>query len=107
MRRALLAGAGAVALVASPAAAAVVWQSTFDGIAVPDNNFIIVPTADGWTADSGAGIELQDNVAGAPSSGMLNDNFVELDSNNNSSMVRSVMDAGFYTLSWIYSPSPG
>jgi hypothetical protein len=98
---------GALALIASPAAATVVWQSTFDGTGVLPGTFVIVPTADGWTADSGAGIELQNNVAGAPSTGLPTDIFVELDSNNNSSMVRSVTLAGDYLLSFIYSPRPG
>lgn len=98
--------AGLAILTATPAAAAVVWQSTFDSEPVPLGGYVIVPTADGWTADTG-GIELQNNVAGAPSTGNPGDIFVELDSDRNSSMVRSIAAAGTYTLSWIYSPRPG
>jgi hypothetical protein len=89
----------------SAASALVIWQSTFDGEPVPLGTFVLVPTADGWAADTGV-IELQNNVAGEPSTGADGDIFVELDSTANSSMVRTVSAAGTYTLSWLYSPRP-
>src|SRR6187431_2114284 len=106
MRSILAMSAGALALLATPASAAIVWQSTFDGESVGLGAFTIVPTADGWTADTGF-IELQNNVAGAPSTGLPGDIFVELDSTGNSSMVRSISAAGMYVLSFLYSPRPG
>lgn len=108
MRKLLLAGAAALGLMvsASGAQAGVVFYSTFDGLQ-PTGTWSVYPSADGWTAGSGAGIELQNRVAGDPSTSALNDVFVELDSHNNSSMQRTIADAGAYTLSFLYSPRPG
>jgi hypothetical protein len=91
--------------IALPASAGVVFSNDFNDIAVTDNGYINVASADGWTGGA-FGIELQDNVAGAPSTGLLNDNFVELDSTANSTMSRTI-GAGTYDLSFLYSPRPG
>ncbi|MBS0502634.1 MAG: FxDxF family PEP-CTERM protein [Proteobacteria bacterium] len=91
------------ALVAWPAQAVTTFQTNFDSIAVPAGGFIIIPTAEGWTATAGAGIEIQNHAAGQPFS---ETNLVELDSNNNSAMSRQI-DAGTYTLDFYYSARPG
>ena len=96
-----LAGA-AVLLAVSPAQAVTEFQTNFDSIAVPAGSFIIVPTAEGWTATAGDGIEIQNNAAGSPFS---ETNLVELDSNNNSAMSR-LIDAGDYNLTFYYSARP-
>ena len=71
---------------------------------------MIVNTADGWTKGDGygsgvAGIEVQNNVAGAPAAnGGLK--FVELDSTANSSMYYTFSYTGRVDLSFLYSPRP-
>lgn len=60
----------------------------------------------GWATTAGPGIEIQDNVAGAPFEGQQ---FVELDSTGNTRMAQSVatgLGQG-YLLSFAYSPRPG
>jgi hypothetical protein len=110
-------------LAATPASAAVIFTSGFEGPGNSDNlrtpgndpntqtpagNHGFYVTADGWTADGGANspIELQNNVAGAPdpTGGKV---FAELDSNKNSSMSRIIAAAGLYNLTFLYSPRPG
>lgn len=105
--RKLILGASAIALlaVALPASAGTVFFSNFNDVAVADHGYSIVSSVDGW-AGGAHGIELQDNVAGAPATNLLNDNFVELDSTANSSMSRT-LDAGVYDLSFLYSARPG
>ena len=92
-----------VLLAATPAQAVTTFFNNFDSIAVPNGGFIIIPTAEGWTATAGDGIEIQNHAAGEPFS---ETNLVELDSNNNSAMSRSI-DAGSYTLTFYYSARPG
>jgi hypothetical protein len=108
MRKLVLAGAAILGLMAPAAGAqaSVVFNSTFNGLQ-PSGSWGVYPTADGWTAGSGAGIELQNNVAGSSFTGAADDVFVELDSHNNSSMYRTIADAGDYSLSFLYSPRPG
>ncbi|NNM76674.1 PEPxxWA-CTERM sorting domain-containing protein [Sphingomonas sp. ID1715] len=89
-------------LAANPAQAVTVFQTNFDSIAVPSGSYVILPTAEGWTATAGDGIEIQNHAAGEPFS---ETNLVELDSNNNSAMSRTI-DAGTYTLSFYYSARP-
>ena len=87
---------------ATPAFAVTNFFTNFDSVAVAAGGFVIVPTVEGWTATTGAGIELQNNAAGSPFSAP---NLVELDSTNNTTMSR-LIDAGAYTLSYYYSPRP-
>lgn len=95
--------------VAAPASAAG-FVSTFENVpgGPSAGTFTIVSEADGWTGGP-LGIELQNNVAGAPStgSGLFDggDVFVELDSTANSFMERT-LDAGTYSLSYLFSPRP-
>lgn len=105
MRRWGAAGLAAVAVAAASPALALTtffndWESTDFG---PGAGFTILPTYEGWTGVAGDGIEVQyNNIAGTPFSG---ENFVELDSNNNSTMER-LIDAGNYTLTFYYSARP-
>lgn len=92
-----------VLLAATPAQAVTTFFTNFDSIAVPNGGYIIVPTAEGWTATAGAGIEIQNHAAGEPFS---ETNLVELDSDNNSTMARTI-DPGSYTLTFYYSARPG
>lgn len=88
--------------VSTPALAVSNFFTDFDSVSVTPGNYIIVPTLEGWTATSGPGIEIQNSAAGAPFS---SPNLVELDSDRNSEMSRSI-DAGVYTLSYWFSPRP-
>jgi hypothetical protein len=88
---------------ASPALAVTNFFTNFDSVSVASGSYVILPTVEGWTATLGAGIEVQNNAAGAPFS---SPNLVELDSTNNTEMSR-LIDAGNYTLSFWYSPRPG
>lgn len=98
--------------VTSSVQATVIFNSTFDGLQ-RYNSWSVVQSADGWTTTNGPGIELQNNVAGAPFSGGRNDVFVELDSHgnrngqNNATMSRTITAPGHYFLEFLYSPRPG
>ncbi len=109
MRKLVMAGAAAAALLmtaGTASAATVLLQSTFEGVAVNPGNYVIVNTADGWTKGAGtAGIEVQNNVAGAPAP-TGGAKFVELDSNSNSSMYYTFSYTGAVDLSFLYSPRP-
>jgi PEP-CTERM motif len=114
--------ASAAILATTPASAAVVFTSGFEGPGNSDNlrtpandpntttpvgDYGLYLTADGWTATSANNpIELQNNVAGAPAPTGGNV-FVELDSTKNSSMSRIIAAAGKYNLTFLYSPRPG
>lgn len=109
MRKLVMAGAAAAALLmtaGTASAATVLLQSTFESVAVNPGNYVIVNTADGWTKGAGtAGIEVQNNVAGAPAP-TGGAKFVELDSNSNSSMYYTFSYTGAVDLSFLYSPRP-
>ena len=71
-----------------------------------NNSWHVYDSIPGWTTISGAGIEVQDNVAGSSYDGSQH---VELDSHNNS-MMEQLIDTtigDFYTLTFFYSPRPG
>ena len=106
MRRAMMAAAAALTLVAGSANAAPLFYSTFENVdgGPSFGAYTNVGTADGWTGGE-FGIELQNHVAGdpAPTGGNV---FVELDSTANSSMFRTLSAAGTYTLSFLYSARP-
>lgn len=91
-----------LAFAAAPSGA-VVFQTNFDSVVVPAGGYVILPTVEGWTATAGAGIEVQNHAAGSPYS---ETNLVELDSDDNSSMSRSI-GPGSYILDFFYSPRPG
>lgn len=97
----------AAAIASSGAAqATVILFSNFDSVVDPAPTTRTVRTlslADGWTATSPLGIELQyNNVAGLPFSGIAH---VELDSTGNSGMFLNLA-RGHYAVSYHYSPRP-
>src|SRR5262245_14686497 len=77
----------------------------FESPIVPSGTFQAFPNIPGWTLTFGVGIEIQNNVAGAPFAG---NQFAELDSFSNSGMQQVVpTSAGqIYTLRFMYSPRP-
>ena len=93
-----------LALAAAPSQAQVIFDTTFDSVAVPTGGYLIFGSVEGWTSIAGGGIELQNHAAGDPFS---ETNLVELDSTSNSTMQRSIVDAGSYYLNFYYSPRPG
>ena len=93
-----------LALAAAPTQAQVIFTSNFDSVPVPAGGYSIFASVDGWTTTAGGGIEVQNHAAGDPFS---ETNLVELDSTSNSTMQRSIVDAGSYYLNFYYSPRPG
>ncbi|RYD25452.1 MAG: PEP-CTERM sorting domain-containing protein [Lysobacteraceae bacterium] len=93
----------AVLTAATPVLAATTFSTNFDSTNFgPGAGFTTLSSYEGWTGGAN-GIEVQyNNVAGAPFSGA---NFVELDTNANSSMSRMI-DAGSYILRYWYSDRP-
>jgi hypothetical protein len=108
MRKLLVAGTAVAAglLIANSAFATVVLSSTFETPDVPTGGYGIFAAADGWTTLTGPGIEIQDHAAGDPAATGGNQ-FVELDSNSNSSMYYTIGSTGTYDLSFLFSPRPG
>ncbi len=102
----VLAAASALALSGVAHASTPVFTSTFESVpgGPGAGGYTTVATADGWTGGAN-GIELQNNVAGAPAATGGNV-FVELDTFANSSMSR-IIAGGSYDLSYLYSPRPG
>lgn len=95
----------AAALISGGAAqATVILFSNFDNVITPaptGRSTSTVQFADGWTATSTLGIELQfNNAAGAPKSGIA---LVELDTTANSGMFYPLA-RGHYDVSYWYSP---
>jgi hypothetical protein len=93
----------ALPLVSIAAPSQAQFFTNFDSVVVPNGGFVVLPTVEGWTAVAGAGIEVQNNAAGLPYS---QNNLVELDSHNNSTMERFIATPGTYLLSFYYSPRP-
>lgn len=94
--------------VAAPGAQAnLIINGGFESPDIATGTFAILGTIPGWSTTFGAGIEIQDHVAGSPFEG---DQHVELDSVGNSGMVQTVVPtvAGTgYRFSFAYSPRPG
>ena len=78
----------------------------FEAPIVGGGSWGVFTSIPGWTSTMGAGIEIQNNAAGAPNSP---NQLVELDSNNNSNMFQDIttLPGQWYTLSLFYSPRPG
>lgn len=93
-------------LVFSNANANLVVNGGFEEPSLPYQTWGVFQNIPGWSTTSGAGIEVQNNVAGDPYEGFQ---FVELDSNYNSSMEQLIdtVAGEHYTLSFFYSPRPG
>lgn len=105
MKSKLAAAALALSLATGAAQADLIVNGGFEDPNIPSGTFQILGSIPGWTALVG-GIEIQDNVAGAPFQG---NQFVELDANFNSTMQQLVAtSAGTnYVLQFAYSPRPG
>jgi len=92
-------------LALSNAQANLVVNGGFEEPALPYQTWDVFQSIPGWTTTNGAGIEIQNNVAGDPFDGFQ---FVELDSHSNSSM-EQIIDTVIgqrYTLEFWYSPRP-
>ncbi len=117
MRKLLAVAALTTMTLASQASAATtIFSEDFENISngsggtigATGSGFTFVSTAGPWQAGPGAnnGIELQwGGVAGAPAldGGRV---FVELDTNNNSSMFYQLGTSGQFTLDFLFSPRP-
>ncbi len=96
----------ALLVCGSPAhASSILINGSFEEPNIPTGTFQVFSSIPGWTTTFGSGIEIQDNVAGSPFDG---DQFVELDSFNNSGMVQAIptVIGQMYNLSFAYSPRP-
>ncbi len=81
-------------------------NGSFEEPNIATNSFSILTNISGWATTFGPGIEIQDNVAGAP---FLGAQHVELDSTGNRGMAQSVATSlgTTYHLSFAYSARPG
>jgi len=81
-------------------------NGSFETNLTANRSWNVFNSADGWRTASGAGIEIQEGVAGTAADGT---SLVELDSHNNSGIQQTVAtEAGQkYELSVQYSPRPG
>ena len=71
----------------------------------PGASWQIWKSLPGWTTTSGAGIEIQSNRTLGSIDAQHGQHYVELDSNNNSSMLQTVtLAVGAYSLDFYYSP---
>lgn len=93
-------------LPAAFAHANLITNGSFETPDIGGGTYSIYASIPGWTTPFGAGIEIQDHVAGSPYDGLQH---VELDSNYNSGMMQQIaVTAGAsYDLSFAYSPRPG
>lgn len=74
----------------------------------PGASWDVWDSLNGWTKGSGSGIEVQSNRTLGSIDAQEGAHYVELDSNNNSSMFQDVfLAAGNYVLSFFYSPRTG
>lgn len=92
--------------VAASAATNLVVNGSFEQVSATNfqnsGTWGTYPSITGWIG--GPNIEVRDNVAGAAQDGS---NFVELDTNANSSMFQVVNASGWYNFSFWYSARPG
>ena len=94
-----------VSITTNPKANLVV-NGSFEEPELSSGSFSIFETITGW--ESTNGIEIQNNVAGAPEPG-AGEQFVELDVSGNSSIFQNIstIEGGCYKISFLYSPRPG
>jgi hypothetical protein len=93
-------------LPANAAHAGLIVNGGFEQPDIPTGTFQVFGAIPGWTTVSGCCIEIQDHIAGSPFEG---DQFVEMDSFNNSGMIQTIVPTvpgQQYTLSFAYSPRP-
>lgn len=104
---ALVGCAASLLSIAQASAANLLINGGFEDPSLSNGTWSIYTTISGWTNTSGAGIEIQNNVAGAPQEG---NQHVELDSHNNSAMVSDAFltdNGAAYLLTFWYSDRPG
>ena len=94
----------AAAALAEPASAATNFTSNFDGLTFSGDS-TIVETIDDWQSVT-HGIRVRTGSAFGTAFPTSAPNFIELDTVENSSMSRMI-EAGAYTLTYLYSPRPG
>ena len=78
---------------------------SFNTLATSAPGWDIFASLPGWTKLTGDGIEIQADAAVGQTDALFGEHYVELDSNNNSSMRQTLsLDPGRYLLSFWYSP---
>lgn len=89
--------------VSNIASANSIANGSFEDTTQNSGTWSVYSSINGWTTVSGAGIEIRNNVIGTAQDG---NNFVELDSHNNSAMAQTIATSAnsFYDLSFYYSP---
>ncbi|VDS07170.1 hypothetical protein PARHAE_00342 [Paracoccus haematequi] len=101
-----------VVCLAGAASAATVVNGSFEDVSglagggLNRGSFGVYDTIPGWTKGSGSGIELQDNGTLTTHDAQDGNWYVELDSDDNSSMYQDITFAvaGIYRLSFYYAP---
>jgi hypothetical protein len=106
-----LATVAACLVVSAPASANYLTNGGFESPDIPTGSWANFASIPGWTPINGCGIEVQDNVAGAPAEG---GQFVELNSHCKSGIRTTVYPHGYPTdlypsmkVEWRFSPRPG
>lgn len=81
-------------------------NGSFEYPEIPPGGWVVLPSIPRWNLSFGPGIEVQNNVRGAPFDG---DNLVELDSYDSSGIYQNVRTSigGTYLLQFAFSPRPG
>ena len=84
-------------------AATLVQNGSFEDTVLANGTFAIFNSLPGWTTDTGNGIEVRNNAVGTAQDG---NNFVELDTRANSSMMQTISTVlgQVYQLTFWYSP---
>jgi hypothetical protein len=101
--RKILAATGLVlAAFGAQASTNLVQNGSFESNVIASGTWATFNNLVGWTG--GPTIELRNNVAGTAQDGK---NFVELDTNRNSSMFQDIFGTGLVNLSFFYSARPG
>lgn len=95
-----------VLAMVSASHANLVENGGFESPVIASGSYQIFSSIPGWTSTMGDGIEIQNHIAGNPYEG---NQFVELDSNNNSNMLTQLATTASktYKLSFEYSARPG
>lgn len=107
MRQLLASIALLLPLAAAASPVNLVQNGGFESTVLKNGQWLVFSALEHWKLDSGPGIELRRNVAGAAKEGF---NYVELDSYGNSAISQtfSSLQAGVeYELSFWYSPRAG
>lgn len=89
-------------LLSTQANANLVINGSFEDPDIPTGSWSVLNPAPGWTIGQGSGLEIRDNKVGTAYAG---DQFAELDSHNNSSIMQtlSTVSGQSYSLSFAYA----